>query len=254
MPCGKSTGAKQRQIVAYSTTVAYEWFTDWMPCVGMDSMRAVMKIKASSNAYFQGQICIQVASVRTDEPDQPILKDSQRTGNGEWCTGNLDISADTDDKMFIRFGVAYNYQSAQSQSSSTVELEVTYQQCGEIVAAATHQLTTMTTDAQYIAITGWLPAHFVDKVKAAVVCNGLTGNFRWRLAYRTAGTSKDSPNAWGNVTDANAPYQSGETNTNDLAITNTGIMWVQIGIAYFLSTGSTLGQATVAAAIGVRRT
>jgi hypothetical protein len=213
-------------------------------------MRAVLKIKAASSAFFQGQICMQLAGVRTDEPGTPSTKGTQRTGNGEWCE-TVDLTNDTPSKFFVRFGVAYNYQAGQAQSEADVDLEVTYSQCGEISGAATYQLPTTTTTAQFIAITGFLPAQLVEKIKAAVICNSVTGNVQWRIAYRTATTSKDAPGAWTALTDANAPYGAGEVDTGDLPFTNTGVMWMRIGIQYWATSGQ--AQGTIAAAIATRR-
>ena len=79
----------------------------------------------------------------------------------------------------------------------------------------------------------------------------LTGNFQWRLVYRTAATSKESPGAWAVVTDANAPYGSGYVNTGDLSLSLAGKMWVQLGFQYLSTSGD--AQASLALALGTRR-
>lgn len=105
---------------------------------------------------------------------------------------------------------------------------------------------------RYIIISGWIPRILVTKVKLAAICSALTGNVQRRLAYRLAETAKGAPGGWTNVTDANAPYGSGEVNTGDLSVSLGAYMWVQFAIAYNLSSAGS-GQATLAAALGVRR-
>ena len=52
--------------------------------------------------------------------------------------------------------------------------------------------------------------------------------------------------------DGNAPYGAGDTNTGDLAVSLGNNMWVQLGIQYTSSSGQ--GQASLASAVGTRRT
>jgi hypothetical protein len=41
MSCGRLTAEVQRRLTAISTTEAQvEWFTDWIPCTGIDSDHA----------------------------------------------------------------------------------------------------------------------------------------------------------------------------------------------------------------------
>lgn len=256
MPCGGLTKKVSKRLNAYSATAAQEWFTDWLPAIGLDESMFVFKARAATSGNFEAQVIMQTASVRTDEPDPTSnLGTGQTTSGGtsfSYNPGVQGISASTAGKMFVRFGVAYKFASGESQCSADVELEVSYKQCGDLVGAATHQLSTVTTDDQYVAITPWLPGILVDKVKAALIINSLTGNFRCRLAYRTAPTSKESPSGWNLVTDANAPYTAGEFCTSDLPVTVGSNMCIQFGLMYDLSAAGS-GQATVAAVIGTRR-
>lgn len=259
MACGGLSKKSQKRLNAFSTTVAYEWFTDWLPAIGMDSAMVVLKGRAASSVQFQAQVVMQTAAVRTDQPSDPITKGSAQfpatnTNYFSYNTNIMDITSNTGSVMFVRFGVAYNLVSGASvPASADVELEVAYTQCGDIVAAVTHQLATTTSTAQYIAVTGWLPRILVDKVKAGLVCNSLTGNFVFQLAYRTAETSKESPSAWTLVADATgpAPYGAGEGCTSELPVSLGNNMWVQFGIMYKSTSGD--GQASVSVALCARR-
>ena len=55
------------------------------------------------------------------------------------------------------------------------------------------------------------------------------------------------------MTDANAPYTSGERCTGDLAVSPGATMWVQFAIMYDLSAAGA-GQAELATVTAVRRT
>jgi hypothetical protein len=257
MACGGMPKRVQKRLNAYSATAAQEWFTEWLPAIGLDDVMIVFRARQATSAYFEGQLIMQTASVRTDQPNAISNVGSGQTSNGTgnsftYNTGVLDISASTAPVMWVRFGVAYKYSTAQAQASADVDVEVSYKQCGDMAGAATHQLSTTTVDDQFVAITPFLPGILVDGVKAALIINSLTGNFRCRLAYRLAATSKEQPGTWTAVTDANAPYTGGEVCTGDLAVTVGSNMWIQFGILYDLSSTGT-GQASVSAAVGTRR-
>ena len=256
MACGNTTGATQKRLNAYSSTPAQEWFSPWMLAVGVDDIMPVMKARAASNNHFRAQLIIQTANVRTDAPNAVVQLGAVQSASGggfDYNPGMLNVATQTDGAMYVRFGVEYNYVSGQSQSSADVELEVAYVQCGKLAGTGTFQLSTTTVDDQFMAVTGWMLGVLVQEVRAALVCNSLTGNFRFRLAYRTAATSKEAPSAWNTVTDANAPYTAGEFNTRDLAVTVGANMWIQFAILYDLSSAGT-GQASVSAAVAIRRT
>ena len=255
MTCGSTSGPTGGRFAALSETQVIEWLTGWVPCVGMDTIRPTLKLRAASSDNFEAQIVCQVAKVRADEPEDPVLvttAQSPSSGTLDYCPGNVSVSSDAADAVLIRFGIAYAYATSTSQCMADVELEVTYHQYGQIAGASSHELSSGTSEGRYVIMTPMLPAILVDKVKAAVSCTSLTGNFKWRLAYRTATAAKDSPGAWSVVTDGNAPYGSGDTNTGDLSVTLGSVAWVQLGLQYYSTTGE--GQAALAAAVGTRRT
>ena len=255
MPCGRTTRPTQKTLNALSATAVIEYFTEWMVAIGIDDIMWVLKAKSATSQHFRGQVVMQTATVRTDNPHTPVnLGALQAPTNGsfEYNPGIQNISANTAGVMFVRFGVAYNYAAGQAQASADVELEVAYLQCGQMIGSSTFQLSTTTVEDQYQVISGWLPGILVLQIKAALVCNSLTGSFRYRLAYRTAATSKESPGAWTAITDANAPYVAGEACTGNLPVSIGSNMFVQFAILYDLSAAGT-GQATVSVNLGIRR-
>lgn len=246
MACGSDVLSGQQHLVVTSTTVLYAWYTGWILCAGMKGARMVLKNKAVTG-NFQSQPCIQLAAVRADNPGGASTKGALTTGAGEACTGALDLTSDTGDMFLIRFGVAYSLSSGSTAGQADVGLDVAYDQCGSLLGAYTLSLTTTTTTDAFTVLTGWVPATQASKIMAALVARSVTGNFQYRLCYRTAATSKDDPGAWS--TTLHSWQGAGESNTGELGLTLTGVMWVQIGIQYSLSSGSTLGQATISAAI-----
>jgi hypothetical protein len=256
MACGGTTKSVQKRLTALSSTQVVEWFVGWMSASGMDEVMPVLKAGAATSQYFEAQIVMQTAKVRTDMPEGVVALGSVQTPSSgviAYNPGVLDISADTGPAMFVRFGVAYKFTSGQAQAAAEVDLEVAWVRCGEVAGSGTYLLSTTTVDDQFALVTGWLQSILVQQVKLSAICTSLTGNFRWRLAYRTAATSQASPGAWSLVTDANAPYTSGERCTGDLSVSLGATMWVQFAILYDLSSAGS-GQAELACVIAVRRT
>ena len=164
-----------------------------------------------------------------------------------------DVSSDTDTALFIRFGVAQKLSSGAATLGQTdVLLQVGYESCGALVGSATLALKTRTTEDCFTPVSQWLPAMTVDRIMAAIVATSESGEFRCRLAYRTASASKNVASAWSTTFDAwhTGP---GEWNTGLLTPVLANDMWVQVGIQYALATGTALGQATVSVAAAVRK-
>lgn len=112
-------------------------------------------------------------------------------------------------------------------------------------------LATSTADAFFV-VTGWLPALQAEKLKLALVCSSLTGNFQYRVCYRLATTSTQDPGAW--TTAFDQWRTAGEACTGMLTPAGGSDMWIQVGIQYALSSGSALGQASVSAVVAAKTT
>lgn len=255
MTCGSTTADSTTYVNATTPTFSIVWLTDWESCVGLDSVMASIIARACSSDHLQIQLVQQVALVRTDKPSLPVYKGSvlsPASGTLSHNTGVLSISSDTAPAAYVRWGLAFRHASGQAQASGELSLNVAYTRCGEVVETGSWQLDTSSTSLRYLPLGDWIPSLLVDKVKLAAICSSLTGPLRWRLAMRTAATDQAEPGAWSLVTDSNAPYTAGEVNTGDLSVTLGSTMWVQFAIAYDLSSAGS-GQATITAALGVRR-
>jgi hypothetical protein len=129
--------------------------------------------------------------------------------------------------------------------------EVADDGCGGVACTGSFSLQTQTTSDSFVPLSGWLSALDAEKVKLAVVCASLSGNFQWRICYRTAPTSTQEPGAWS--TSFDAFRGAGEVCTGELSPSVAADMYVQLGIQHSLSSGSALGQATIHAVASARK-
>lgn len=251
MACFSSTPAFQKRLLALSSSeVQYEWFTAWMPAIGLDEVQGVLKNKAVTG-NFESRMAMQAAAIRTDNPDSPILLESSYTGSGERCSSVLAITSDLTSKYFVRFGVAYHLSSGSTLGQSDTSLEVAYNSCGKIVGGDVIQLFAPSTTSLYRAFTGWIPAIHAAKAKAALVVQNASANFRTQLAVRTATTSREVTSAWSSNLEGTWHSGNGEFNTGEVALSLGSAYWVQMGLEYQMSAGSN-GEATASMSVSVR--
>lgn len=252
MSCGTVSPETQEHVATYTTTNDYHWFTGWMPACALLYVMATLKVK-NVTGNFQCQLVLQTAATRTDNPDTPNLIDTLRTGAGEYCSGVEDISQYTDDKFFVRFGIAYNLSSGSALGAADVAFQISTVSCGKVVGAQTLYLASSTTSDAGVAITGWIPRIIADKLMAAIVFRSKSGNFQWKFAKRGAGTSIQNPGGWVALS-GETSYRTteGETNSGELTVGDPDEMWVQFGVIYSSSSGA--GSASLDLALAVRRT
>lgn len=249
MSCNSLLPAVSKRLTSLSTTAAYEWFTDWLPAATMLRAQSVMKAKAvSGNLVIQ--VAMQTAAVRPDDPDSPVTVASTQSGAGETCSDVGDVTSGLAGKYFVRFGIAYSLSSG-SIGQGDVSLQVAYDACGGVAGSQTLALSTVSSTDSFLPVTGWLASISAEKVRAAVILAG-NANIQWKLSYRTATTSVDSPNAW--QTGLEAGYHgTGATNTGDLTPSVSTAMWVQFGIQYSSSSGGTLAVGNMSVSVATRK-
>jgi hypothetical protein len=230
-----------------------------MPCIGLDAFNAVLSNKSVAGS-FRSQVVAQWAAVRIDEPDAPVTYGSALIGAGQKMVDSGSLVSTASTKFYVRFGVKYDLNTgATAPATADVALQVAYDTCGQVVGASSAQLQSTSGTRFYEAATPWLPALHANKMMASMVVNSLTGDFQWRMAYRTADEFKENASAWsvdweptpGSPT--NPDRVAVDVNTTLLAPALTNKMWVQYGIQYNLKTPFTIGQATVNAAVAVKK-
>jgi hypothetical protein len=90
-----------------------------------------------------------------------------------------------------------------------------------------------------------MPATGLDTIIAVMLFSDLIGNFQGQIAIQTANVRPEMPNApslLGSVQSSTTPYCTGAIS---VASSTAGAMWVRFGVAYNLSSGSSLGSADV---------
>ena len=255
MACGALTQVATRNLEATPGAAAYAWFTGWILCTGLDKFVATLK-NLTVDGSFRSQVVAQFAAVRSDAPETPIAYGVAQAGAGARVVESGDIKSTSSTKYLVRFGVKYDVSSGANPASAEVELQVAYDMCGQAVGTFDEQLMVTSDTKVYYALTPWLPSLHAAKMKAAMLVNGLGGNFKWRMTYRTAEVYPANADAWQADWDpTNNPERgSGELNTGELAPATAGKMWVQFGIMVYLSSGyTTPGQASVQASVAVRK-
>lgn len=212
--------------------------------MGMDDASATLQL-VGVLGNFRGQVAYQLAATRTDKPSAPVAIGSQQTADGEfyYSTSDFALSAATPGNSFIRFGVAHDLSSAPSQGVAEATLVVSVRQCGSHMGAWSGHLDTTTTASKYVPITAWVHTLSAVNIQIAIVLASLTGLAQVTLTYRTATASRDVPGTWDSAGLGSTLTATGETNSGEP--TTTGKMWIQFGLKYELSSGSSLGQVDV---------
>lgn len=253
--CFRETAYVERHLVSVTNTTQYAWFTGWMLATGVDTIRAVMKVKNATGTSFQAQPAIQTAAVRTDAPGAASALGSLQTGNTEYNTQNVTVSTVTSGALWFRLGVAYQSSTA-GLTQADVGLGASFQQFGGLLDSRTVELTANDTSLQVAVLTRWFPAVFFSKIKAVFAATGALGGtaFQFQLAIQSAPTSIEQPGTWSLLGSAQAVGSSSvEVNLGELAPASAVTdMWLRVGVVYNLSSGTTRASSTLSATVTAR--
>jgi len=239
------TNYAERHLVATSSTTQYAWFTGWQSANGIDNIRAVLKAKnagAVGALPLQWQLAIQYAEVRADAPGSPsVIGTAQTAGTIDYQTGDISVATNMAANRLFRLGVAYS-SASNAVVQGDVSLVASWKSVATELGRVRMMLGAVDTGVKYEVLTDWMPATFMSKIKAAFILNSLTStsNFRYQLAYQTAGTSVQQPSGWTNAEPSGWVTPSvayNERNTGDIAVTTTTDMWFRLGLAYGLTSG-----------------
>jgi hypothetical protein len=256
MSCGQLTPEVTKRLVAYSTTEAIEWYTDWMFCCGIDTVRRMLANRnvTATASTFQTRFYVQVAKARTDNPETPVTYGSYVTGNSEVSASHT-VSTDTSAGFFVRFGVGYSLTTGSSPVGGDVTFQVAFDACGDVVGQATFEVQNANTGDVNVPVSGWIPGIQVDKVNIAIIATGLSGVPQWRWIYQTAPTVTAVADAWAAGGAGTYSTTAGDWNSTDttLAIGATKF-WFRLGLGFASQTGGTLSQATFTVLAAIRRT
>ncbi len=233
----------------------YYWLTSWIPCIAMDLALATLKLNNCAG-NVQVTPVLQFAAVRPDKPSAPttLAGLSPYTTDDEYLVtaASYDIATAAAGNTYVRFGVACKVSSA-GQGVADVAFQPSYVQFGRLLAPWSGHLVATSTTSVFIPIGPWIPALGISAFEAAIVIGDKTGNFQLDVVYRSAATSPEEPDAWSAGILTAALSADGETNSGERTVTLTSKMWVQPGLVYKLSSGTTVGQADVTVLLGVRQ-
>lgn len=250
MSCGRLTRDVQKSLTAVSASRAQvEFFTDWIPCTGVDTAHVVMQIRNLAG-HFGARPCYQTAAVHPNKPDAPTAFSgvSYYTSNG----ANYDLAnltAVTNEKFFIRFGVQYMIQNTDV-GTADVSLQVSYQAKGQMRGKLSKDLVALNDTLEHREIlTEWIPALQVSKFNIAYLSNS-DSEFQCKFAYQTAASTIDDPDTWAGTSSWLAGDQEG--NINDQSPTTTGKMWIRIGVFYKCTSTNTNAQGFLSAVVATR--
>jgi hypothetical protein len=250
MPCGRLTNEVQKRLTAISTTEEQvEFFTDWIPCTGIDEARVVMRIRGRSGD-FGAKPSLQVASVRTNKPDSPVgFPGESYVSTNSDNYADVDLSSVCDDEFFIRFGVMYKITSSDV-GSADVSLQVSYRAKGQIRGTMSEELVALNDSlSQRVVITEWIPAIEVSEFNVAYVSDA-DSDYQYKFAYQTAATTIEEPDSWTGV----GSWISGdaEDNIGDQTPTTTDKMWIRIGVFYNCTATNSDKQGSLSAVVATR--
>lgn len=257
MPSAVLTPSSVERLDNATTTDAYHWFTPFYPTIGLDAAQVWWLCRSVPGTNPTSEPVYQVATFRQDNPSTvsafALTGSGVLTGPGEKSTALESIASALSTAFWVRFGLKHK-ASAAGLAQGDFGMQASFTANGEVLGTTTHDLFTAATQAAYVPITGLVPAAWFTKLEVAWLVEALTGNFKWRLAYRTAPTSTATAGAWAAITGQTYANTTGEGCTAELAQTlPTTDFWVQFGIDYALSGGSTPGGARITTIAGIRR-
>lgn len=120
--------ARSLDVQASDTTGTYWPATDWIPAASVKEVKAVLRCRYMSNDLMTLSVAYQLAETETDKPDAWQELESTPTtitgSNEQLCTGIVDVSAETDDHFYVRFGVLAKVDSGGLTKNADVTLIV----------------------------------------------------------------------------------------------------------------------------------
>jgi hypothetical protein len=152
--------------------------------------------------------------------------------------------------MYFRIGVCFALTSGSALAQADVRTRVSFRDDARTLAKALIPLSASTTGVVYIPFGGFVGAHGLDSIRAALVTNGVTGvNLRTQLAMRTADIDPETPNAWALIGAAQSGAVKVCQDVSVASVTNPGAgtkpFFIQFGVAVWLTAAGAEETATV---------
>jgi len=244
-------------VSATSSSYVYFWLTRYIACMGMDMAQSTIKV-ANITGNLQVTPFVQFAEVRPDKPRAPggipSVTPTVISTNSENIVPASDyaMAAAAAGNTYARFGVGCKVSSG-SLGTADVAFQLSFLQLGMLLTPWSGHLVATSTTTIFIPIAAWMPALNVKAFEATIVMSDITGLCAVDLVYRTAAKSTEDPDAWSAGILTAALTANGETNSGERTVSLTGKMWVQPGLMYKLTSGTTPGQVDISVLLGVRQ-
>lgn len=226
---------------ATSGAPQYDFYTPWMPAIGVDNLRAMIRAKSASSNLSWAQ-CIETASIRTDNATSPQVITGYTSGVAEVSTGSFSITSYLGSPLacWFRLGIAHYNNNATGIAEGDVALQTSWFQSGRIVDGRRVMLYTTDTANKFQVLTRWIPAIHVAKVRAAIIVNGVSGavGLTVQLAQQGCPTNDANPGAWSAIAGTSNSISSGvlEYNTGDISNGDAVNQWIRYGVLYASAT------------------
>jgi hypothetical protein len=197
MSCGRTFSGKDENVIVFSTTGRFVWFTDWMPLLGMTAADFQANLRNIVGTW-EAKPAYQTAAVLPELPDAgTVISAGAYEGTAKFAHWRETLGITN--KYWIRFGMACKNNSGFLLGSADVRLQVAPNQCVAMVGSGRWSINPAmltTTDVNYLELGGWTPTSGLDKFMAGlVVMNNESNYLETQIVCRTAQDPRQ-PNAW----------------------------------------------------------
>lgn len=258
MSCSNYFGPIERRITVTSTTEVFFPFTDWGLALGVDRVRATLRLLAESGD-IQIRLAYQTATTVINEGGAGGRNSPQGLGTPTNATMSpLQFNVSPGTVHWIRWGVLASLSQAGPPGQADVVLTLAEPACGKAVGRFADQIHIGgNTSPAVIPVMEWLPAFLLSEFDLAMVVQAVSGNLETQVMIQTADVDPATPNAWQALGTAVAGARKECLRYDVSAVTDPGVgtkpMLVRLGLAYKLGSGTSEAYASVAIDIAARR-
>jgi hypothetical protein len=250
MSCTNFVGPTDRRVTVTSTTEIFVPFTGWMPSLGVDGVRATLRLLAESGGV-QARIAYQTATAVINEAGTGGRSAPQGLGTPTDVTMSpLSFAVNPGTVHWIRWGVLVSLEQAGPPGQADLVLSFAWPGCGKPLGRLSEQVHIGgNTSPAVIPITDWVPAYLLEEVSLALVIQAMAGSLDTQVMIQTADVDPTSPNAWQGLGSAASGARKECVRYDVTSYTDPGVgtkpMLVRLGLSFKLSSGTSEAYASV---------
>jgi hypothetical protein len=258
MSCTNFFGPTGGRFNVMSTTEIFFPMTDWGIALGIDKVRATLRLLAESGD-IQIRLAYQTATTVINEGGAGGRSAPQGLGtptNPTMSTLQFNVAPGT--VHWIRWGVLVSLSQAGAPGQADVVLSLATPACGKPLGRFSDQIHIGgNTSPAVIPVTEWFAAFLLADVELALVGQAVSGNLETQVMFQTADVDAASPNAWQALGTAASGARKDNLRYDVSSITDPGVgtkpMLGRVGLAYKLGSGTSEAYASVAIDLAARR-